>query len=319
MKCKICGNKDNLKEYKVKEVMFGTHESFLYFECEQCGCLQIADIPADMSKYYPDNYYSYTASTHYAKTKLNEILRKKRDQYVVFRKGILGRYINKINPNIDPHLEILSQITITKKSLILDVGCGKGNFLLTLKRLGFNNLVGIDPFIEKDISYDNGLCIHKESILNFKEKKDIVMFHHSFEHIPEQLQTLQAVSKILEKDGCCIIRVPTVSSYAWKHYKENWVQLDAPRHFFLHSLKSMNALAEQASMYIHKVVYDSTALQFLGSEKILKGFPLHDETSYNSLFSETEIQQFKHRANELNKVGEGDACAFILRNTKWAH
>ena len=140
MECKICGNMDNLKEYQVKEIMYGTHESFLYFECRQCGCLQIAEIPSDMSKYYPDNYYSYTESSHYAKTKLNKVLRKKRDQYVVFKRGFLGRFINKIKPNIDPHLDVLTHIPFSKESQILDVGCGKGKFLLTLKRIGFKNL-----------------------------------------------------------------------------------------------------------------------------------------------------------------------------------
>ena len=44
-------------------MMFGTRERFAYFECSACGCLQIETVPADMARHYPDNYYSFSAST----------------------------------------------------------------------------------------------------------------------------------------------------------------------------------------------------------------------------------------------------------------
>ena len=51
MKCKICDNSENLQEYKVKEMMFGFREEFHYFECTKCNCLQIAEIPSNISKF----------------------------------------------------------------------------------------------------------------------------------------------------------------------------------------------------------------------------------------------------------------------------
>jgi hypothetical protein len=41
-----------------REMMFGTRESFTYFECEGCGCLHLIDVPADLAAYYPKEYYS---------------------------------------------------------------------------------------------------------------------------------------------------------------------------------------------------------------------------------------------------------------------
>ena len=34
-------------------MMFKLKGCFEYFECANCGCLQIKQIPADISKYYP--------------------------------------------------------------------------------------------------------------------------------------------------------------------------------------------------------------------------------------------------------------------------
>ena len=60
-KCIACGEAANYKEYIFKEMMFGTRDSFTYLECSNCGCLQIKQVPDDLSKYYPDNYYSLTS------------------------------------------------------------------------------------------------------------------------------------------------------------------------------------------------------------------------------------------------------------------
>ena len=59
MECRICGNTDEHKTYKIKEMMFGLGEPFTYFRCANCDCLQIENIPEDMSRYYSSGYYSY--------------------------------------------------------------------------------------------------------------------------------------------------------------------------------------------------------------------------------------------------------------------
>lgn len=316
MKCKICGNSKKIVEYKVKEMMYGFRDEFLYFECKKCGCLQIAEIPTNMSKYYPNNYHGRVKSN---KNKLNitTSLLKKRDKYAVFKKGLLGKLMYDFRPAVN--MKILSEIPLTKDSYILDVGCGKGFLLKSLKRIGFNNLLGVDPYIDEAIINNGEVILQKKEIHEVKQMQDLIMFHHSFEHIANPLETLQSVSKILNKNGYCIIRVPTVSSYAWRHYKENWVQLDAPRHFFLHSKESMEILAKKAFLKVDKIIYDSTELQFWGSERYLKDIPLKDTSSNNEvlnkqIFSNAEMNNFKRQARILNQKGDGDACAFILKS-----
>ena len=56
--CRICGG-DIAETYSVKEMMLGLREPFDYNLCGDCGCLQISEIPADMSIYYPGDYYSF--------------------------------------------------------------------------------------------------------------------------------------------------------------------------------------------------------------------------------------------------------------------
>jgi len=319
MKCRVCGNSENNKRYEVKEMMFGFRDTFTYFQCAKCGCLQILEFPIDMTKYYPPNYYSFSAIPQKVKNPIKRVLRRLRDRYAIFNKGLIGKIVYSYYP--EESLKIFSYISLDEKSTILDIGCGNGLLLYTLKEAGFKNLLGLDPYIKENIEYKNGLKILKKSIHEFKETEgnwDLVMFHHSFEHIPDPLETCQATSRLLAKNGICLIRIPTVSSYAWEHYRENWVQLDAPRHFFLHSIESISLLAKMANLTLDKVVYDSTEFQFWGSEQYLRDIPLHDPRSYDKnpekpIFSEEEINSFKEKAKELNSKKKGDSCAFFLR------
>ncbi len=56
IECRICSNKDEKQIFVAKEKHFGLNDEFIYFECPNCETLQIEEIPADMSKYYPDGY-----------------------------------------------------------------------------------------------------------------------------------------------------------------------------------------------------------------------------------------------------------------------
>ena len=58
-KCRICGNQSANEEFVAKEMRLGFREPFPYFQCSQCECLQIADFPSDLGRYYPGDYYSY--------------------------------------------------------------------------------------------------------------------------------------------------------------------------------------------------------------------------------------------------------------------
>jgi hypothetical protein len=59
MQCEICGNDKDNKDYYPKDYDLGGQNTFHYFQCSKCKCLQIACIPADMSIYYNSGYYSF--------------------------------------------------------------------------------------------------------------------------------------------------------------------------------------------------------------------------------------------------------------------
>ena len=327
LQCRICDNKDGNTIYKVREMMLGLRDIHNYFECSNCGCLQIVDIPENIQEYYPnEDYYSYNEVKPV--TGIKGQLIRSRDRHAATGKGLLGAVMQQYQPH--DKLPSLQYTKVDLDSKILDVGCGAGHLLHSMKEAGFKNVLGIDPFNTEDIQYDNGLTIIKNSIHELPNNKntdknyganggwDLIMFNHSYEHVYDQTKVLEKTWELLKPGGLCMLRIPTVTSWAWRHYGVDWVQLDAPRHFFLHSIKSVHMLAEKTGFELEDVVYDSFAFQSWGSEQYKKDIALHDDNSYainpkNSPFSQEEIKSYAEHSKVLNKSKAGDQAAFYLR------
>ena len=316
--CYVCGNTVNNRHYSVQEMMFGFKDEFDYFECSNCGCLQISNDPINMDKYYPASYYSFEALPEAPQNWLRRFLKKKSNRHALFNDDFVGKLINKVIYNsMGKRFSSISKVPLNFDSRILDVGCGSGILLYALKELGFKSLLGCDPFIKADIKYNNGLQVLKKTLSDIEGEWDLIMFHHSFEHIANQLETLQAVSRLLAINGVCLLSMPTVSSYAWKHYGVNWVQLDAPRHLIIHSTESISKLAEKVNLKQIDVFYNSNSFQFWGSEQYLQNIPLTSSKSYaenpeNSIFSKKTLKEYERQAAKLNQQKQGDMAAFYF-------
>ena len=231
MQCRICGDNAEHPTYQVNELMLGLRDEHTYFQCQSCNCLQIAEVPDNLPEYYPsENYYSYDAPS--GGNWLKQQLVKQRDHYAVTGQSLTGRLLHLAMPNAK--LRTLRSLELSTDSKVLDVGCGAGILLHSLHEIGFHNILGIDPFNQQDIQYPNGLKIEQRDIFSEQGTWDVIMFHHSFEHLPEQQATLEKTFQQLKPGGVALLRVPTVSSYAWQHYGINWSQLDAPPVSYTH-------------------------------------------------------------------------------------
>jgi len=319
MICRVCGNSENNKIFNLKEMMFGFRDKFTYVECLKCGCLQIVEIPNNIEKYYPSNYYSFNKLSFKKENDniIKKFLKRKRDEYALFRKGLIGKLVYFKYPHL--FFCIIGMAKIKLQSKILDIGCGSGSLLYSLRKIGLKNLLGIDIYIDNEIK-NNNVKILKKNIyeLNEFDRYDLIMFNHSFEHIFDQLQTLIKVYKLLSECGVCLIRMPIKTDYIWNLYGTNWAQIDAPRHFFLHTLKSFELLVKKSGFSIQDIVFDSTEFQFWGSEQYKKSIPLNVENSYSvnpekSIFAIEQIIKYKKLAKRLNMACQGDQAAFILK------
>jgi SAM-dependent methyltransferase len=146
---------------------------------------------------------------------------------------------------------------------------------------------------------------------------DLIMFHHSFEHVRDPEATLREALRLLTPGGRVLIRMPTSSSDAFETYGAAWVQLDAPRHLVVLSRQGVDSLCQRVGATVVSVDDDSTGFQFWGSEQYLLKIPLMDGRSVmiaprEAPFSKTQLQGWEKQAVVLNGQGRGDQAAWVI-------
>jgi len=292
-------------------MMFGTREAFPYFECGACGCVQISDIPPDLSRFYPEAYYSYRPAGRW------KALIKGAWLPEPFTAAVAVKRMLSLVPPLKVAPAWVSRAGLPWDADILEVGCGAGERLRALRSLGFRKLTGTDPFLPTEMTLD-GIRLLKRDLRDVDGSFDLVMLHHAFEHMPDQDATLADLRRLLRPGGTVLLRIPLASSFAWRHYGPDWVQLDPPRHLFLHTDRSLETLAARHRLRVVDRFRDSYEFQFWGSEQYRRDIPLRSERSYAqnkrvSVFSASDIRAFSRRSRQLNAEGQGDQGVFYLK------
>lgn len=323
--CRVCGRVGGHEEVDAREMMFGSLHPFRYLRCGACGCLQIAAVPANLADYYGDGYYSFGADLDAEFS--DPAIRTERGRRV--RDLVTGptRVAREIeHTDMRRPLWALRRLRPARSARILDVGCGAGRLLYQLRNAGWSELLGVDPFLDGDRAYRNGLSVRRCELEDVEGSWDIIMFHHVFEHLRDPAGTLSLAAARLARGGTCLVRIPLAESDAFDRYRGDWVQLDAPRHLHLHTRKSLDIAAKRAGLRVAAVDYDSYELQFWGSEQYRQGIPLQGEGSYRwghgaPIFSPDQIRAWKAEADRLNRRRRGDQACFYLRHARgkgWA-
>jgi hypothetical protein len=114
------------------------------------------------------------------------------------------------------------------------------------------------------------------------------------------------------------VRLP-LATEAFRRYREHWVQLDPPRHYYIHTPSSFTMLARACGFEVVRTKYDSTSFQFWGSEQYRMDIPLSDPRSVgranggtSPIFGRSEIAAWEREAEALNRAEQGDQATFSL-------
>lgn len=226
MKCPICSSKRNSKIFVATNIhgriSYSKHK-FNILKCKDCECVypEVKVNSKFYSQYYPKVYQ-----------RPSPLLEK-----------------IWINFNLYIKNRLLSQ-----KGTLLDVGCGKGEFLMSLPKSikGF----GIDLQPQKI----TGAKFIKDDFLKheFKTKFDVITFCHSLEHFSNAKKVINKAIKILNRNGKILIFIPNTNSLAFRYGQKYWFHLDSPRHLFLPNNQNIQKLFPQNT----KISISYTPLEF---------------------------------------------------------
>jgi len=311
--CELCGGALG-STLLAREMMFGMGGEFAYCQCEACGCLQIAEVPEDIARYYPAGYYSY------AQPNLSKVKRQRRGarRRLILNGPRVLLPILRLISSADEAFHVYRQMGMRLSSRVLDVGAGAGAHVMALRDAGVSQAIGLDPFIAEDVMFEGRRLVQKATLAELTGAYDYITFYHSLEHMAHQVEILTQARRLLAADGQVLVCLPTVTSEAFETYRENWVALDAPRHFFLHSHKSLELAGSRAGLRLTRLWSDSSAMQFMGSEQYIRNVTLTDPRSiarnkHSDLFTRAQRKAYERRAAELNRALRGDVVCAVFR------
>jgi len=138
--------------------------------------------------------------------------------YAEFSKYLTNTSAAAPVPRLPECAEILSRI-IPRDTAIIDIGCGSGGFLDSLRKRGFTNLTGLDPTPEciRIIRDDLGLDARVGTIAehSFKPNSfDLALSTVVFEHLLNPGTDVDKMADLLKPNGMAFILVPDASQFA---------------------------------------------------------------------------------------------------------
>lgn|GEM_PF-4634121 len=139
-------------------------------------------------------------------------------------------------------IEILSRlpaVAISKRSAILDVGCGSGRLVQDLNRAGFD-AYGFEPYPEKTVSLRQVFVDPEEARDAMAGKVELITCIEVLEHLREPDEMLRMISGLLRPSGYLLV---STDLYRDKVHTEGWYYLNpAAGHVSIFSEKSFKTL-----------------------------------------------------------------------------
>lgn len=232
--CYLCGSTRRAPLVTAQDDLTGKPGDFTFVTCEECGLsYQSPRLKLDRVKdYYDDEYIAHRKKTDWgAFTPLYQWAMNRHDRAKL---AIVERYVR-----------------LDRRSSALDVGCGAGTFLASLKRRFELQTTGVD-FKElggsawlRDSEFRLGLFYEQD----FGERRfDLITMWHFLEHDYDPARTLRRARDLLAPEGRLIIEVPRLDSLSFRLYRERWPGLQAPQHTALYSKASLLGMLEKAQL-----------------------------------------------------------------------
>jgi 2-polyprenyl-3-methyl-5-hydroxy-6-metoxy-1,4-benzoquinol methylase len=218
--CVLCGSSRHKLIY--------SQNQWNVYQCEECklGVLNPRPDDEELANLYQQEYFQ---SQYNNELKIDSSEMKRRLEQEKHRLRFFYKY--------------------KRKGKVLDIGCGRGYFLLACSNKGYD-VEGID--ISADVAaYVNrelGIPVHIGEVVDIElpdKTYDVITMWHSLEHTPDPNVYIQKARRWLKDDGILVVDVPNYASHDAMKTWNNWVGWQIPYHFYHFTKNSLIVLLKK--------------------------------------------------------------------------
>ena len=209
----VCENcLDEIKYHSSNTDSFSNEKFDIYF-CNRCfiGKTNL-DKNFDFTPYYSKNYYGEDGK------KFNFLI-----EFIV----LFFRYLRSL---------FCYRLFNKKNVKLLDIGCGRGQFIYLMKKKGWlvygTETSSISALAAKNKVGDDAILINKDldELKNIDINFDVITLWHVLEHLNKPKKIVDLIEKKLINNGYVVVEVPNFDSFQHFINKNKWIHLDCPRH-----------------------------------------------------------------------------------------
>ncbi|HOZ95306.1 MAG TPA: class I SAM-dependent methyltransferase [Niabella sp.] len=284
--CPVCGSENvhpvfNVQDYTVSQ------QEFQIQHCDNCTLRFTQDVPDinAIGQYYKSE--DYISHTNTSKGLINTLYQKVRIRTMKQKAGIIKKYTG---------LQVGS---------LLDIGCGTGTFLHTMKQQNWQ-VMGLEPDADARkvcrVTYEIEAAPSDNLFSLAPHSFDAITMWHVLEHIHPLQEYMAQINLLLKPGGKLIVAVPNYSSKDANVYGKFWAGYDVPRHLYHFSPKAMQTLLHQHTLRLVKMLpmwFDSFYVDMLSS-KYKTGSIKYLSAGLHGL------------ASNINAIGKVEACCSVI-------
>lgn len=259
--CLLCGNKSRETVHAgITDPMLDAPGEWTLKRCVRCGLVYLDPRPTaeDIGKAYA-TYYTHSTKAR-PPSLIGHIRQYVRGGYLANALGYaegtsrlqrLAGYSALLHPEEREIIKgSIMYLPAARRGKVLDVGCGSGEELVRLRRLGWQ-VEGVDfdlPAVETARrNYGLDVKLGTLEAQHYPDDSfDAVILSHIIEHVHDPVALLAECRRILKPGGEVVVITPNVVSWGHKRFGEAWSSLHPPRHLFLFTRDTLARAASEA-------------------------------------------------------------------------
>jgi 2-polyprenyl-3-methyl-5-hydroxy-6-metoxy-1,4-benzoquinol methylase len=272
--CPVCGSK--------RKKFFLTKLKINIFECQKCF--------SGFTEFVPRNF---------------DDLYNNHEQFIQDQKDYANSRKYRIKTFGRERLKILNRFK--KKGNLLDIGCGNGWFLETVKNHYNSHGLELNVSMARFTSQQLFIPIFENYNKIKKNFYDIITLFDVIEHVEKPFNYIKYIGRFLKKNGIILIFTPNKRSVGFLCMRENQNLIVPPYH--------VTYLQKESFIFIpknFKMIFNQTRgldiLDILAYERDIKKEILNSEKNLKNKYVDAQ--------NQIDSLGLGNHIRVILRKIK---
>lgn len=290
--CLLCGSAGQLLHSKLRDRLFGTPGLWSLHRCPQDGLVWLSPRPTAkaIERAYA-TYYTHAVIARSARIALlpASIQMAIRHQAFGYTSSMtskttqwLGSVLSWVPLLRDTVGSTVMWLRASEKGKLLDVGCGSGDFLATMRGLGWD-VHGVEPdSTAATIARERHNLKVFDGTLHAAEFPDdafdAVTLSHVIEHVHDVDDLLAECRRVLKPGGRLVVLTPNVESLGHRLLGDSWRGLEPPRHLHIFSSRSLANCIQRAGLQpvVSRTTTRSARAWWYASRQLVATKPLSD-------------------------------------------